>query len=240
MPITRSEPATTEVADEVDRRDRRTTGRADVREHAGQRDVVDVVADLVRERAVLAPPGHAPVDEPRVARSARRPDRCPGARRPRAGSPRSGRRPTRTSASTTSAPRRVLEVDPVPSAGRGRAPSTGDAGDHAAPRGDRRRRGRAGALRRPGRRATMPANCIGPMLGISSTRYPVSGPLMSPELEDAGRVLVEELRPDVVTERDVRQLREDAVVGRARRGSSPLQMILSAPRVFAKWMISLG
>ena len=39
----------------------------EVRERAGERDVVDVVAGRVRERAVLAPAGHPPVDQPRVA-----------------------------------------------------------------------------------------------------------------------------------------------------------------------------
>ena len=47
------------------------TGRlaraADRLERAGQRDVVDVVAGGVGVRAVLAPAGHAAVDEPRVA-----------------------------------------------------------------------------------------------------------------------------------------------------------------------------
>ena len=43
----------------------------EVRERAGERDVVDVVAGRVRERTVLAPSGHAPVDEARVAREAR-------------------------------------------------------------------------------------------------------------------------------------------------------------------------
>ena len=42
-------------------------GPAEVRERAGERDVVDVVARGLRHRTVLAPPGHAPVDELRVA-----------------------------------------------------------------------------------------------------------------------------------------------------------------------------
>ena len=40
---------------------------AEVRERARERDVVDVVAGGVGERTVLTPPGHAPVDELRVA-----------------------------------------------------------------------------------------------------------------------------------------------------------------------------
>ncbi len=39
-------------------------------QRAGERDVVDVVAGGLRERPVLAPAGHAAVDEPRVAREA--------------------------------------------------------------------------------------------------------------------------------------------------------------------------
>ena len=42
-------------------------GAAEVRERAGERDVVDVVAGGLRERPVLAPAGHPPVDEARVA-----------------------------------------------------------------------------------------------------------------------------------------------------------------------------
>ena len=61
---------------------------ADVREHAGERDVVDVVADVVRERTVLAPARHAAVDEARVAFAARRRDRRRAAPPPRVGSPR--------------------------------------------------------------------------------------------------------------------------------------------------------
>ena len=46
-------------------------GPTEVRERAGERDVVDVVAGRVRERPVLAPAGHAAVHEPRVAGEAR-------------------------------------------------------------------------------------------------------------------------------------------------------------------------
>ena len=63
--------AAAEVGEQVDRRDRRVTLGAEVPQHARDREVVDVVADVARERAVLAPPGHARVDEPRVARPAR-------------------------------------------------------------------------------------------------------------------------------------------------------------------------
>ena len=60
-------PAAAEVADHVERRGRLVAGPTEVRERAGERDVVDVVARGVRHRAVLAPPGHPSVDEARVA-----------------------------------------------------------------------------------------------------------------------------------------------------------------------------
>ena len=59
--------AATEVADEVDRRGGFALGATEVRERAGQRDVVDVVARGLRHRAVLAPTRHPPVDELRIA-----------------------------------------------------------------------------------------------------------------------------------------------------------------------------
>ena len=59
-------PAAAEVADEVERRDRCAARAPDRVEHAGERDVVDVVAGARRERAVLAPAGHAAVDELRI------------------------------------------------------------------------------------------------------------------------------------------------------------------------------
>ena len=59
--------AAAEVADEVDRRRRLAARAAEVRERTGERDVVDVVAGGLRHRTVLAPAGHAAVDELRVA-----------------------------------------------------------------------------------------------------------------------------------------------------------------------------
>ena len=61
------ERAAAEVAEQVLRERRRLVGVAERVESAGDGDVVDVVSGGVGERAVLAPPGHAPVDEPRVA-----------------------------------------------------------------------------------------------------------------------------------------------------------------------------
>ena len=71
MPITTQLAAAAEVGEQVDRGDGRPAFRADVPEHAREREVVDVVADVARERTVLAPPGHAGVDEPVVAGAAR-------------------------------------------------------------------------------------------------------------------------------------------------------------------------
>ncbi len=74
------QPAPAEVADEVEGRDRWPACHADVREHAGERDVVDVVPGVVGERPVLSPSGHAAVHEARIARAARPRGRCRGAR----------------------------------------------------------------------------------------------------------------------------------------------------------------
>ena len=59
------------VADHVQRRGRGRADATEVRERAGERDVVDVVAGGVRHRALLPPAGHAPVDQARVAGEAR-------------------------------------------------------------------------------------------------------------------------------------------------------------------------
>ena len=59
--------ATAEVAHHVERRHGRLAGAAEVGQRTGERDVVDVVTGGLRVRAVLAPPGHAPEHELRVA-----------------------------------------------------------------------------------------------------------------------------------------------------------------------------
>ena len=59
--------AAAEVADEVQRQHRPVAGPADRVQGAGERDVVDVVAGVPRQRPVLAPAGHPAVDQPRVA-----------------------------------------------------------------------------------------------------------------------------------------------------------------------------
>ena len=71
-------PAPAEVGHQVERRGRRLAGAADVGEGARHRRVGDVVAGLGRVRPLLPPPGHAAVDEARVAVEARRrPDAQP-------------------------------------------------------------------------------------------------------------------------------------------------------------------
>ena len=58
--------ASTEVAHQVQRWRRRLVGAAQRVERAGECQEVDVVAGLLSQRAVLAPPGHAGVHEPWV------------------------------------------------------------------------------------------------------------------------------------------------------------------------------
>jgi hypothetical protein len=63
-------PAAAEVADEVHRGQRPLPRAPHLPQGARQRDVVDVVADRARERAVLPPAGHPAVDDARIAREA--------------------------------------------------------------------------------------------------------------------------------------------------------------------------
>ena len=60
----------TKVAHHVERWCRRFTGATEMRECAGERDVVDVVPGRVRVWALLAPAGHASEHQPWVAREA--------------------------------------------------------------------------------------------------------------------------------------------------------------------------
>ncbi|MNZ81137.1 hypothetical protein D3C78_997940 [compost metagenome] len=62
--------ATAHVADHVQRRGGRAVGVAHGVDHAGQRDVVEVMAGGRRQRTALAPAGHAAVDQLRIARQA--------------------------------------------------------------------------------------------------------------------------------------------------------------------------
>ena len=62
--------AATEVGHQVERRHRAAFGSTDGVQGPRQREVVQVVTRGVRERAALPPPGHATVDQPRVARQA--------------------------------------------------------------------------------------------------------------------------------------------------------------------------
>jgi hypothetical protein len=58
--------AAAEIADHVDRRHRPVARPPEGVKCARQRDIVDVVARLLRERAVLPPAGHAAIDEARI------------------------------------------------------------------------------------------------------------------------------------------------------------------------------
>jgi len=61
-------PAAAEVPHQVERRHGSLARAPERAEHAGERDVVDVVAGSGAERSALTPAGHAAVDESRVAR----------------------------------------------------------------------------------------------------------------------------------------------------------------------------
>ena len=108
MPKRQQHAAAAEVADQVERRHRRLAGAADRVQRAGQRDVVDVVAGARRQRAVLAPAGHAAVDEPRVAREQHVRARGRAAPSRRGGSPRSARRRCAASRARAATPSGVL------------------------------------------------------------------------------------------------------------------------------------
>ena len=71
MPITTSSPPPPKSASRLIGGTGACTLGPDVPQHARERQVVDVVADVAGERTVLAPPGHARVDEPLVAGAAR-------------------------------------------------------------------------------------------------------------------------------------------------------------------------
>ena len=57
------ERAATEIADEIERRNRHAIARANRMQRADQRDVVDVVTGGLRQRPLLPPAGHAAVHE---------------------------------------------------------------------------------------------------------------------------------------------------------------------------------
>ena len=63
----RQRPATAEVTEHIQRRHRFVPAADDRLQRPGQGDVVDVVPGLLRPRAILAPPGHPGVDQPRIA-----------------------------------------------------------------------------------------------------------------------------------------------------------------------------
>jgi hypothetical protein len=86
--------AAAEVAHEVDRGRRLLARPAEVLEHPGERDVVDVVAGGRGVRPVLPPPGH-PAEHERGLRSWHTSGPIPAARQPPGGTPRRARRPGR-------------------------------------------------------------------------------------------------------------------------------------------------
>ena len=134
-------------------------GATEVRERAGERDVVDVVAGGLRHRTVLAPAGHAAVDELRVAGETHVGAETEPLGHARAVALERARRPARRAAARARRPRG--------SSGRRRS----SAGRGTAARGSACRtrpgspaaRGRSGRCRRPCRRATSrrtgPARC---------------------------------------------------------------------------------
>jgi hypothetical protein len=63
----KQQPAAAEVADQVQRRHRLASLHADAVQRAGKGDVVQVVSRGARQRALLAPAGHAAVDQPGIA-----------------------------------------------------------------------------------------------------------------------------------------------------------------------------
>ena len=155
------------------RRSGRLAGAPERLERAGDRDVVDVVAGHRRVRAVLAVAGEPAVDEARVAREARRRDRCRGARRLRAGTPRSSRR--RASASRRNVVDAVgrLQVEPDRALATvhrvRRAGATWSAARATSARSTR-------STSAPRSASSIPQNGPGPSPVISTTRSPASGP----------------------------------------------------------------
>ena len=176
MPITTSEPPPPKSASRLIGGTGAPPSGPMCHEHARDREVVDVVADVARERAVLAPPGHARVHEPRVARPARvGPDAEPfGDTGPEA--LRAARRPARRGAAP---PRRRARASGRcrRCAGRGRSPSTATRTRRRSNRWRRRSRGRGAAPRRPCRRAACPRTAPARCSAARCTRIPASGPV---------------------------------------------------------------
>ncbi len=185
MPITTSAPPPPKSASRLIGGTGASTFGSDVPQHAGEREVVDVVADVVGERAVLAPAGHARVDEPVVAGAAR-----VGTDTESLGD--AGPEPFEQHVGLLAQAQHDLGARRDASgrcrrcAGRGRSPSTATR--------TRRRSNRVATSVARSRRSTsapmsassIPANCTGPMFGSSTTRTPASGPgTYSLQLQDA-------------------------------------------------------
>ena len=176
--------AAAEVADHVDRRRGRLPGAPEVRERAGERDVVDVVTGGLRERTVLAPPGHAPVHEPRVAREAHvgpEPESLGDA----------GPVPLDERVGPLHQPQHgldavgVLEVDGDVAATAPRRRRTRSAGSSARRASTRSTR----TTSAPMSDSNIPANGPGPIPASSTTLTPCSGPTRVPSLDDAARTM---------------------------------------------------
>ena len=120
--------ATAEVADEVDRRRRLLARATEVVEHAGERDVVDVVTGGRRVRAAPGPNRSSARRRASGCGRGTRRDRSRGARRRRAGSPRSARRPDSTSSSRVSTPSGDLRSMPIDRRPRLRTSAGGTSG----------------------------------------------------------------------------------------------------------------
>ena len=174
-PNARNIAAAAEVADQVDRRRRLAARAAEVRERAGERDVVDVVAGGLRQRTVLAPAGHA--RRTRAAGCAR------GTRRARARVARSrpGRNPSIARRPARPAAARVS----TPSGSSGRRRSSGGRGGRHGSGRPRMPRSTCSTrsirtMSAPMSESSIPANGPGPMPASSTTFTPVSGPAAFP------------------------------------------------------------
>ena len=159
----------------------------------GDRQVVDVEAGPLGERSVLAPTGHPPVDEARVAGEAGLRPESHAARPRRAGTPRSARRPARPGAAR---PRR-----PRGSSGRAARSAGCGRGSGRDGRGSRRSCSSmrsTSSTSAPMSESCMPANGPGPMQNSSTIFTPLNGPMPA------------------------RLARRHAVAGRARTKATPV------------------
>ena len=213
MPITTSEPPPPKSASRLIGGTGASTFGTEVPQHARDRQVVDVVADVARERAVLAPTGHARVHEPRVAGPARV---GPDAEALGDAGPESfeqhvgafaqpqhhlGAAACFRSTPTLRRPRSITEYgDTIPAR---------DASSPVATSVARSTRSTSA----PRSESSMPANCTGPMFGSSTTpdaRQRSQRAHAGQSLKPASAFSRRNLGQHVVAERHVGQLGEDA------------------------------